>query len=441
VDDALLDELADFLRIASVSADPGHAGDVLRAAEWVRDYVGRGGGQADVLDWKGSPLVVGEIPASPRPGRVPTILVYGHFDVQPPDPLDLWESPPFELTLRGEWLCARGVADDKGQLYLLLRAAADLAADGMLPVNVRVVCDGEEETGGDSIVDFVASDERLADACVIFDGSMPARGVPAFYIGVRGIAYLHVRVRTGERDLHSGVYGGAALSATNVLARALAAVLPSDGKLPEALRAGIVPPTGQELADWQALQPGEAVLAGQGAQPADPRAAEEFYLRTLGEPSLDVNGFEGGSPQLQKTVLPVLAEANVSMRLAPGQDPAAMAAEVERLLREAAPAGADIVIERWALNPPGLVAPDSKAIRLGLEAFKRALGRRPLLIRTGGSLPIVATLAERGVPTILTGFDVPEGNIHSPNERFLAEYVDLGLRAARELYSSLGDLD
>ena len=225
-------------------------------------------------------------------------------------------------------------------------------------------------------------------------------------------------MRTGERDLHSGVYGGAALNATNALAQALAAVLPREGRLPESLRAGVVPPTDQELADWDALQPGAAVLAQQGARPADSRAAEEFYVRTLAEPALDVNGLEGGSPQLQKTVLPVLAEANVSMRLAPGQDPAAMAGEVERLLREAAPSGADLEVERWALNPPGLVAADSKAIQLGLDAFESALGVRPLLIRSGGSLPIVAALAERGVPTIFTGFDVPEGNIHSPNERF-----------------------
>jgi acetylornithine deacetylase/succinyl-diaminopimelate desuccinylase-like protein len=440
VDKAVLDELTELLRIPSISADAGRAGDVLRAAEWVRDYVRRGGGEAEVLDWEGSPLVTGEIPASSGAGSAPTILVYGHFDVQPPDPLDLWESPPFEPSVRGEWLCARGVADDKGQLYLLLKGAVDLAAEGALPVNVRVACDGEEETGGHSIVEFLAQDERLADACLIFDSNMPARDVPAFYVGVRGIVYLHVRVRTGARDLHSGVYGGAALNAANVLARVLSGVLPRDGRLPGALRAGVIPPTERELADWRALQPGAAMLAEQGARPSDPRAADEFYVRTLAEPSVEVNGVQSGSPQLQKTVLPVFAEANISMRLAPGQDPTALAAEIERLLREAAPAGADVEIERWALNPPGLVAPDSKAIQLGLDAFERALDRRPLLIRSGGSLPVVAALSERGVPTILTGFDLPEGNIHSPNERLLIKYVDLGLRAARELYLALGNL-
>jgi acetylornithine deacetylase/succinyl-diaminopimelate desuccinylase-like protein len=440
VDEALLDELSGFLRIPSISADQGHVGEVVRAAEWVCDYVSRSGGEAEVAIQEGSPLVLGEFAASSDPETAPTVLVYGHFDVQPPDPLELWESPPFEPTVRGEWLCARGVADDKGQLYLLLRAAAELVVEGALPVNVRFVCDGEEETGGHSVVDFLAQDERLADACVIFDGGMPTRGLPAFYIGVRGIVYLHVHVRTGERDLHSGVYGGAALNATHALTQALAAVLPREGRLPDSLLAGSIPPSDQELADWAALQPGHEVLAEQGARPCDSRAAEAFYARTFAEPSLDVNGFHGGSPQLQKTVLPVVAEANLSMRLAPGQDPSAMAAEVERLLREAVPAGADIVVERWALNPPGLVRPDAKALRLGLDAFERVLGRRPLLIRTGGSLPIVAALSEHGVPTILTGFDVPGGNIHSPNERFLVEYLDVGLRAARELYLSLRDL-
>jgi acetylornithine deacetylase/succinyl-diaminopimelate desuccinylase-like protein len=440
VDEALFEELAELLRIPSISADPARAGDVSRAAEWVSDYLQRGGGTAGVVDWKGSPLVVGELRASSNPGRAPTVIIYGHVDVQPPDPLDLWESPPFEPTVRGEWLCARGVADDKAQLYLLLRAAATLAAEGALPVNVRVLCDGEEETGGHAIVDFLAEDERLADAAVIFDASMPARGVPAFYVAVRGIVYLHLRVRTGDRDLHSGVYGGAALNAPAALAQALAALLPREGQLPGPLRAGVVPPTEQELADWAALQPGADVLAEQGARPSDPRAAEEFYVRTFARPSLDVNGFEGGSPQLQKTVLPVFAEANVSMRLAPAQDPEAMAEALEALLRSALPAGAELEVERWALNAPGMISPDAAAVQLGLDAFERALGVRPLVIRSGGSLPIVSALAARGVPTIFTGFDLPVGNIHSPNERFLVEYLDLGERAARELLAALGGL-
>ncbi len=440
VDPAWLDELSELLRVPSLSADPAHAGDVRRAAEWVRDFVRGAGGEADVADWEGRPLALGEIRASSGAEHAPTVLVYGHFDVQPPDPLDEWESPPFEPTVRGEWLYARGVADDKGQLYLLLKAAAQLAAEGVLPVNVRVACDGEEEIGGHSIVDFLAQDEGRADACVIFDANMPARGVPAFYVATRGILYFHVRVRTGARDLHSGLYGGAALNATHALMQTLSGLLPREGRLPEPLRAGLEPPAEEELADWRTLQPGARVLAEQGARPADERAADEFYVRTWAEPSVDVHGLEGGSPQLQKTVLPALAEANLSIRLAPGQAVETVAPEVERLLRGAAPPGADVDVDLWTASPPGLVSPDSRAVRLGLDAFERALGARPLLIRSGGSLPIVPALAEKGVPTILTGFDLPEGNVHSPNERLLLEYVPLGVRAARELFLAFADL-
>ena len=440
MEQAWLDELSELLRIPSVSADPAHADDVRRAAEWVRDFVRSAGGECELVEHGERPLVVGEIRASRDAGAAPTVLVYGHFDVQPPAPLDEWESPPFEPTTRGEWLYCRGVADDKGQLYLLLKAASLLAAEGALPVNVRVACDGEEEVGGHSIVDWIAEDDRGADACVIFDAHMPKRGQPAFYIATRGVCYFHVKVRTGARDLHSGTYGGAALNAMHALMQALSGVTARDGRLPEPLRTGLVPPTEQELADWAAQTPGAEELAGQGARPADGRAAEEFYLRTWGEPSVDVNGIEGGSPQLQKTVIPVAAEANVSMRLAPGQAPDEVVPEFERLLREAAPAEADVEVDLWSAAPPGLIPPDSAVIRIGQDAFERALGARPLLLRAGGTLPIVPALADRGIPTIVTGFDLPEGNLHSPNERLLVEHVPLGVAAARELFTSLAGL-
>ena len=262
------------------------------------------GGDAEVVDWEGSPLAVGELRASTGADSAPTVLVYGHFDVQPPDPLELWQSDPFDLDVRDGWLYARGIADDKGQLYLLLKAAAGLAAEGALPVNVRFACDGEEEVGGHSIIDFLADDDRATDAAVIFDADMPARGVPAFYVATRGIVYMHLRVRAGERDLHSGMYGGAALNAMHALAQTLSGVTARGGRLPEPLRAGVVPPTEEELAGWGALAAGDEVLADQGARPLDAAAGEEFYVRTWAEPSLDVNGIAGGSPFLQKTVIP-----------------------------------------------------------------------------------------------------------------------------------------
>ena len=436
----MLTELGEWLRIPSVSADPLHAADVRTAAEWLREFVRDAGGHAELLETETQPLVVGELRASSGAGTVPTVLVYGHFDVQPPPPLELWTSPPFEPTLQDEWLVARGVADDKGQLYMLVRAAADLAAAGALPVNVRFACDGEEEVGGHSIVDFIAADERGADACVIFDSDMVARGRPAFNVATRGLCYFHLRVRTGSRDLHSGIFGGAALNALHVLGDVLGAVRPRDGRLPDPLRAGLVPPTAEELAGWASLPPGAHELESQGARPADARAAEEFYLRTWAEPAVDVHGLEGGSPHLQKTVLPAAAEANVSIRLAPGQDPDIVAEAFERLVRDAVPAGAEVELERLASSEPGLVPQDAPAIQLGLEAFERTVGVRPLLIRSGGTLPIVPALTKKGIPTIITGFALSESNVHSPNERMLVDYFPLGVETARELFVSLARL-
>jgi acetylornithine deacetylase/succinyl-diaminopimelate desuccinylase-like protein len=436
----LLEELAELLRIPSLSADPERAEDVRRAAEWVTGFLRDAGGEAEVVDWEGSPLAVGELRASTGADSAPTVLVYGHFDVQPPDPLDLWESDPFELDARDGWLYARGIADDKGQLYLLLKAAAGLAAEGTLPVNVRFACDGEEEVGGHSIIDFLADEGRRADAAVIFDADMPARGVPAFYVATRGIVYMHLRVRAGERDLHSGMYGGAALNAMHALSEALSGVAARDGRLPEPLRAGIVPPSAEELEGWRTLDPGDKVLADQGARPVDPAAGDEFYVRTWAEPSLDVNGIAGGSPFMQKTVIPAQADANLSMRLAAGQDPEAMFDAVERLLKDAAPAEAEVELEKMASGRPGLVEPGSPAIKLAQDAFERALGTRPLLLRSGGTLPIVPALGDRGIPTVITGFALPESNVHSPNERLLLEYVPLGVAAARELFVGFAGL-
>ena len=440
MDQALLEELGSWLAIPSVSADPAHGDDVRRAGQWLVDRLRTAGGEAELVDWDGAPLVVGEIRASRDADTAPTVLCYGHFDVQPPAPLELWDTPPFEATVRDGWLYGRGVADDKGQLFLLLKAAEALAAEGRLPVNLRFACDGEEETGGHAIVDFFAEDERGADACVIFDSDMVARGRPAFNVATRGLCYFHLTLRTGERDLHSGVYGGAAQNAVHALVRTLAAVMPVDGRLPEPLRAGIAPPSEEELRGWAELPAGAHELSSQGARPADPRAAEEFYLRTWAKPALDVNGVESGSPHLQKTVLPVQAVVNMSIRLAPGQDPQVIAPEVERLLRDALPEGAELDVDLWSWSEPGLVPSDAPAIRLGLDAFERALGVRPLLIRSGGTLPIVPALSKRGIPAIITGFALPESNIHSPNERLLAEYVPLGIATARELFIELGKL-
>jgi acetylornithine deacetylase/succinyl-diaminopimelate desuccinylase-like protein len=433
---AWLDELYELLRIPSVSADPAHADDVRRAGEWVCDFVRGPGGEAGLVETSTFPLAVGEIPASSGNSQAPTVLLYGHFDVQPPAPLDLWESDPFEPEIRDGYLYARGAVDDKGNSYLLLKAAELLAREGTLPVNVRIAFDGEEETGGHAIVEFLEADERGADACLIFDSGMPREDVPSFDLGTRGLIYFHVRLRSGDRDLHSGMFGGAALNGVHALMQTLEAVV----VVPDELRAGVAPPTEQERRSWEELTSGAEVLAGEGARPMDGRAAEEFYLRTLAGPAVDVNGIVAGEPILQKTVLPVAAEANVSIRLAPGQDVDEIAAAFERLLRDAAPAGAELDIERLSSAPAGLISPDAPPVKLARKAFERVLGRQPLLLRTGGTLPIVPALADKGIPTILSGFALPGANVHSPNERLLARYIPLGVAAARETLLAFGEL-
>jgi acetylornithine deacetylase/succinyl-diaminopimelate desuccinylase-like protein len=367
-------------------------------------------------------------------------MIYGHFDVQPPAPLELWESPPFELQERDGWYYARGIADDKGQLYTLLKAAQVLRDQNALPVNLRVACDGEEEIGGHSIVDFIRDDERGADACIIFDGGMTRPEQPEFMLATRGLVGFHLKVRTGERDMHSGYYGGAALNAIHVLIRGLSAVIAKDGLLPDQLRIGRAPLSQIEVDSAKTLPPGWQMIDEAGATPLDANAGDDFYDRTWAEPSLDVNGIRGGKPEFVNTTLIVEAEARFSIRLAPGQDPDTIAAAVERLILATVPEGAQVELIRENSAPPGVFSPDARAIQLGLEAFKKALGTKPLLVRVGGTLPIYPALAEKGIPTIGTGFALPESNVHSPNERLRVQDVDRAVAAASELYRSLAAL-
>jgi acetylornithine deacetylase/succinyl-diaminopimelate desuccinylase-like protein len=441
VDEAWRAELAELIAIPSVSADPAHREDVKRAGEWVCDLIRRSGGTAELTPFGERELVLGEIPASNGAADAPTVLVYNHFDVQPPAPLELWESDPFELDIRGDWAYGRGVTDDKGQLWLVLRGAQRLVEAGALPVNLRIAFDGEEEIGGHTIADWVAQDDRGADACVIFDGGMLRRDVPTIELATRGLVGFEVNVRTGERDLHSGMYGGVALNGIHVLLRCLDAVLARpNGLLPEPLRAGIAAPTAEELQAWSQLPPGSEALAEQGAQPLDAKAAEQFYVRTWAEPSADVNGIVGGKPGVRNTTLSVEASAEFSIRLAPGQDVETIGAAGERLLIEAAPEGAELEIV-WMGSNPGLVEADAPAVQLAAGAFEQALGTRPLLTRVGGSIPLMPALTEKGIDTVLTGFGLPESNIHSPNERFYVPYFAAGIDTVAALFTALGRLN
>ena len=259
--------------IPSVSADPERKPDVARAAEWLAGFIRGAGGSAEVVPTDTQPLILGDLAASN--GSAPTVLVYGHVDVQPPDPLELWESEPFTLEQRGDWLYGRGVVDDKGQLYMLAKAAAELSAAGELPVNVRFACDSEEETGGHQIVDFLAADERGADAALIFDSGMTTRGVPEFAVATRGLVYFHLTVRTGERDLHSGLFGGAALNATHALLQTLSGV-----------QAGGRPPARAAARRDRAADPARSVPPGRELVPgrANARGGSGDACRPAGRP-------------------------------------------------------------------------------------------------------------------------------------------------------------
>jgi len=441
VEQAWVEELREFIAIPSVSADPAHREDVLRAADWLAQLIKRSGGEAEVTPFGERELVLGEIPANANGVGAPTVLVYGHFDVQPPAPLELWESPPFELAERDSWYYGRGIADDKGQLYSLVKAAQLLHEAGELPVNIRIASDGEEEIGGHTIVDFLEADDRGADACVIFDGHTTRPDQPEFMLATRGLVGFHVRVRTGARDLHSGIYGGAALNATHVLMQALSTLVARNGVLADELREGRAPlgPDEQEAAE--VLPSGDVLLEEAGAAPLDPEAGGAFYTRTWAEPSLDVNGIHGGKPDFVNTTLPVEAHARFTIRLAPGQDPKRIGAAAEKLLRGAMPEGAELEIDHENSAAPGRTPPDAKAIQLALGAFERAVGKRPLLVRAGGTLPIFPALEAKGIPTVGTGFALPESAVHSPNERMRVEDIPRAIAAAQELFRSWGALD
>ena len=433
--DPLLDDLVDWLRIPSISTGGGLAADLRRAAEWVCERVDAAGGDAHLLEGAGNPIAYGEL-ASGRPGA-PTVLIYGHYDVQGPGPLEAWTTPPFEPDVRDGRIYARGASDDKGNFLPLLHVACELARRGELPVDVRVVVEGEEEVGGGVLAQWIARDERGADCAVVWDSTMADERTPAITTALRGLVFAEVTVRTGRRDLHSGVYGGTVLSAAHVLHAMLAQVLPGpDGRVREELMAGVQPPATAERESWARLPDGDAVIAAAGGRPVHPRAGAEFYERTGALPALDVNRIETGAA---RTIVPAEASASLSLRLAPRQRSEEMQAVLERLLRAAAPAGVMVEISTHRAEP-ALFDVDSPPMRLAAEALERACGRPPAFVRSGGSIPVVAQLAARGIPVIVGGFALDADEIHAPNESYRLESLRLGEAAARELYPALARL-
>jgi acetylornithine deacetylase/succinyl-diaminopimelate desuccinylase-like protein len=439
VPDSLLEELYAWLRIPSISSGDGDPADLERAARWVCDRIEEAGGSAAVVPTAGNPLAVGELRSFLD--DAPTVLIYGHYDVQSVQPIAEWHSHPFEPEVRDGRLYARGASDDKGNFLPLLHVACRLALAGELPVHVRVLVEGEEEVGGHHALDWLEADERGADCAIVFDSGMEDEDTPALTIGVRGIIQLAVDVRTAPRNLHSGMYGGAALNASHALLQALAPLLPNaDGLLRDELREGRIEPTADERESWAALDHGSVVLEEVGATPLSEAAANDFYVRNWSEPSFDINGIAAGDAQHPRTILLGSARAMISIRLAPGQDATQIRDTAERLIREATPAGAELEITRHGLGRPAMFDPALPAMRLARAAIHRATGSDPVLVRSGGSIPILATLADRGIPTVLSGFSLAADDLHAPNESYRLASLYLGEEAAGRLYAALSEL-
>jgi acetylornithine deacetylase/succinyl-diaminopimelate desuccinylase-like protein len=433
----LFDEAVSWLRIPSISAGERDEAALREAAEWAGARVRDAGGTCELVETPGgAPLVVGELLAARE--DAPVVMIYGHYDVQDPGAPEDWRSPPFEPTVRAGRLYARGAADDKGNFLPLLHVACKMACAGELPVHVRVLIEGAEEIGSDEVGEWVRQDARGADAVIVFDSGMVDAKTPALTLATRGIVFAHIEVRTGTQPAHSGMYGGAALNAFHALQRALAAVLPRpDGKLPEPLRAGADPPSEREIANWATLPPGEGELAQVGARPSDPAATIEFYARTTAEPSLDVHRVVGG--QARTIVVPV-ATADLSVRIVGGQRSEEIARNLEQLLRDALPTGAELTFSADDRAEASAFDPEHPALVAARRALERAAGSEPALVRTGGTLPILAAFAERGIPAIVSGFSLPDDSLHAPNESYRLVALEEGEKAARALYEELAGL-
>jgi acetylornithine deacetylase/succinyl-diaminopimelate desuccinylase-like protein len=433
--DALLDDLIDWLRIPSISTGGGLPADLHRAAEWACERVDAAGGDASLLMTRGNPIAYGELKAADP--EAPTVLIYGHYDVQSVGDADAWTSHPFEPDIRDGRIYARGASDDKGNFLPLMHVACALAREGELPVNVRVLVEGEEEAGGEAVAEWVREDEQGADCAIVFDSDMVNERLPAITVGLRGIVMTTVTVRVGRRDLHSGMYGGSVVNAIHVLQGMLGAVQPgANGVLRDELRVGIEPPAAAEIESWAALPPGGDVLAEVGGMPLSDTAGDTYYARNGADASLDINEFVAGEP---RTIVPATARATVSIRLAPGQDAATVSAALQSLLRAAAPAGVEVAFEAH-LAEPALFGVDSRPMQLAADGMEKACGVRPAFVRSGGSIPVVAEFAAKGITTIVSGFALADDDIHAPNESYRLESLRMGEVAARELYVSLAGL-
>jgi len=445
--DGYLAELKDYLRIPSISTDPQYRPQVQQAAEYLRDRMRDAGLEAELIapPTGGNPLVYGEW--SGADGK-PTVLFYGHYDVQPVDPVDEWRHDPFEPTLEGDDLICRGATDDKGQSYTHVKAvAAMLAERGSLPVNVKFIVEGEEESGGEGIDAYVQADagERLACDCVVIsDTSMYAPGEPAMLYGLKGLCYMELRVQGPNRDLHSGTFGGSVQNPLNALAHVLSSL--HDAKTGRILIPGfydrVRPLEAWEREAWGALPFDEGAYRDELAVPE--LAGEEGYTtreRTWGRPTCDVNGMWGGyQGEGAKTVLPAKAGAKVSMRLVPDQDPKEIAELFRRHVAAVTPAGVTVEVREVHGAVPTLIETAGPAMEAAKAAMQDVWGAEPVMIREGGSIPIVATFADvLRQPVLMMGFGLPDDRLHSPNEKFNVDCFHGGIKTVARFLDRLSE--
>jgi acetylornithine deacetylase/succinyl-diaminopimelate desuccinylase-like protein len=438
----IVSSLQEFLRIPSISSNPDHAADMPRCAQWLCDQLSAGGLECRLMPTGGHPVVVAK--NQHIPGR-PTVLFYGHYDVQPPDPLDQWTTPPFEPTVRGNALFARGAVDDKGQVWAHVQAIAAWQKIG-LPVNLTMLIEGEEEIGSEHLADFIRSHRELlsADIAVISDTNQFARGVPAITYALRGLVYMEVTLSGADHDLHSGLYGGAVPNPANLLCELLASLHDKQGRVDiPGFYDRVLPLTPQEREMWRKLPMDEAAFAAELKTKPVGEAGFSTLERIWARPTCDINGITSGyQGPGAKTVIPSQASAKVSMRLVPEQDSAAVRDAFTQTLRQRCPLGASIQIVCQSHTPAVLVPMQSPAMELAAEAVQIGFGVRPALIRGGGSIPVVALIKSiLGIDTLLVGFGLPDDRVHSPNEKFDLDALHSGTRTAAALYERLARLE
>ena len=428
-----LEKLFELLRIPSIAnTDDGSCEE---AAAWVCSYLTGLGLEARIVPTSGKPNVLGTLHVS---DDVSTLLIYGHYDVQPPEPLDLWETPPFEPVVRDGWIYGRGCDDDKGQLFTHMMAIEAYQSTGTdLPVNVKFFIEGEEEIGSPNLEAFVAEykEELSADAAVISDSAFFAEDVPSITYALRGLAYVELTLTGPNRDVHSGLYGGAVANPVNALSRMIAQMHDSDGRITfPGFYEDVLPLNDQERRCWEALPFDQAEFAADLGLDAL-SGGEVGYSpleRTWARPSLDCNGIIGGyTGPGSKTIIPSRASAKISMRLVPNQDPRRIVEGFRQFVGEHTPAGLTAELQVNAQAPPVLLRTESPAMTAAKAALTEAFGRQTEMIRCGASVP-VTELIQRilGLDTIMMGFGLPSDRLHSPNERFCLENFYRGALAA-----------